>query len=76
MFDHTHTHQYRCVCCVWAESLLFDECGGWDGNGGGGGGCCDNDDDGGIISMGTPVYGDFTTSSYFGGKSLAARFLK
>lgn len=64
-----------------AESPLFaplfdvlptDNCGG------GGGdddddddGCCVNDDDR-INSMGTPVYGDFTTSSYFGGKSFAA----
>lgn len=61
------TLQYRCDDCVCAESPLFnvlptDKCGG--------GGCCD--DDGRINSIGTPVYGDFTTSSYFGGKSFAA----
>lgn len=52
------------------DVLLADNCGG-----GGGGGCCCcccDDDDGRINSIGTPVYGDFTTSSYFGGKSFAA----
>lgn len=62
-----------------AESPLFDvlPTDNWGGGGGGGSddddddGCCDDDDDR-INSIGTPVYGDFTTSSYFGGKSFAA----
>lgn len=61
-----------------AESPLFDVLPTDICAGGGGGGvdgcccCCCVDDDGRINSMGTPVYGDFTTSSYLGGKSFAA----